>query len=416
MERHTLAAGNVITEAVDTAGGQFPVGNWGVGVNTQSSPSAVVRRNLIFKALSATASGVAGIQLFNNGATFSGVVEHNVVYNWRNALLVNTPGNGPGSVIVRNNQFHTLSDTGAGDQRSATVQSAMSYRDNTYSAGTRTGTANRISSFQTLSQWNTRTGETGAVYALPTGFPDPNRDISGYAWLQGVGATFEDFIAAARAMDKTNWNPAFTAARVNPWLWQGFDTAGPPVALVADYNADALPLSIDVQFSEDVGSSLVPGDLTVLNLQTGQPAAVSALRYSPASAIARLTLAGGPLPDGNYRLVLPAGAVADPSGTPSSAPFVFDFFAFAGDANRDRRIDIADFSTLAANFNTVGPPSRGDADYSGIIDIGDFSILASRFNTQLPAARPAPALAPSSGASIFSSRRLPIVGVIEELD
>jgi hypothetical protein len=102
------------------------------------------------------------------------------------------------------------------------------------------------------------------------------------------------------------------------------------------------------------------------------------------------------LPDGNYRATLLAGAVRDASANPNATASSLDFFVFAGDANRDRRVDISDFSVLASRFNKQGTFSQGDFSYDHKTDIADFSILASKFNQTLPVAR---AMLPGSTAT-----------------
>ena len=57
---------------------------------------------------------------------------------------------------------------------------------------------------------------------------------------------------------------------------------------------------------------------------------------------------------------------------------LFDFLN--GDANRDQRVNLADFNVLAANFGQSGRNfSQGDFTYDGIVNLSDFNILAARF-------------------------------------
>jgi hypothetical protein len=61
--------------------------------------------------------------------------------------------------------------------------------------------------------------------------------------------------------------------------------------------------------------------------------------------------------------------------------------ALPGDANFDGTVNIADFSVVAANFNTTGKWwADGDFDFDASVGIGDFSALAANFNRT--AARP----------------------------
>src|SRR5262245_24030198 len=111
----------------------------------------------------------------------------------------------------------------------------------------------------------------------------------------------------------------------------------------------------------------------------------------------------GALPDGNYRATLNAGSVVDTGGNPLGNSASVDFFVLAADANRDRAVDITDFSILASRFNLPGVFSQGDFDYSGVTDISDFSILASKFNTSLPPAADTPRGTMSRAAAISAT-------------
>jgi hypothetical protein len=64
-------------------------------------------------------------------------------------------------------------------------------------------------------------------------------------------------------------------------------------------------------------------------------------------------------------------------------------YAYGGDANLDRTVDLTDFTLLAANFNQSGKIfSQGNFNYdaSGIVDLTDFTLLAAKFNQMLPGA------------------------------
>jgi hypothetical protein len=147
-------------------------------------------------------------------------------------------------------------------------------------------------------------------------------------------------------------------------------------------------------FSENVAASLTLSDLVLKNLTTDQTIAAGdlVLTYRVSSNSAKLSYSGtsnGALPDGDYELKLSAGSVTDDYGNTNLNDTTFNFFALAGDATRDRNVNIEDFSALAANFNSPGTFSLGDFNYNGTTEISDFSILAAGFNTGLAAARPA---------------------------
>ena len=160
----------------------------------------------------------------------------------------------------------------------------------------------------------------------------------------------------------------------------------PPVVLGAEFPFEAFPHRLNLRFSENVQPSLVAGDLVLENLTTGQTINPGdfAVGYDGVTNTASFIFTPGALPDGNYRATLPVGTVTDVTGNPVAGAIVFDFFVLAGDANRDRMVNIGDFSIVASRYNLPGTFSQGDFNYSGTVEIGDFSILASRYNASLP--------------------------------
>src|SRR5436190_8031161 len=58
----------------------------------------------------------------------------------------------------------------------------------------------------------------------------------------------------------------------------------------------------------------------------------------------------------------------------------------AGDSNLDAKVDLTDFTALAANFNgTAKHWAQGDFNYDTKVDLTDFTFLASNFNKTLAA-------------------------------
>ena len=171
--------------------------------------------------------------------------------------------------------------------------------------------------------------------------------------------------------------------------------AGPtdttPPAVVSSSFAYETEQRVDVRFSEPVGPSVAASDLTVRNLTTGQtvPAGNVAVTYVASSDTARFRFVGLPgntLADGNYRATLPAGSVRDAAGNAMANDATLDFFVLAGDFNRDRSVNLGDFTTLSNNFGQGGRTySQGDANYDGQVNLADFTILSNRFGRSLPA-------------------------------
>ena len=159
----------------------------------------------------------------------------------------------------------------------------------------------------------------------------------------------------------------------------------------------AAPHTLRFEFSRDVSPSLAREDLQLDNLTTGSRVESSAmlLQQHPGNA-ATFTfpgLPGGFLPNGNYRATLLATAVTDSAGTPLAQDHVIEFFVLNGDINRDRKVDSADFVTLASNFGKTGMTyAQGDLNGNGRVDSGDFVLLAANFGRTVPAP---PAAAPA---------------------
>lgn len=170
--------------------------------------------------------------------------------------------------------------------------------------------------------------------------------------------------------------------RVAPFADPRFDpdSAGPRVEM--RFDVDLLP------------SSLSASDLVLKNLTTGQVVPVGSLAtvaYDPATRVASWTFAAA-LPDGNYRATFPASSVLDTGGNPALwADLNFDFYALAGDANRDRRVDLTDLNILSSNWQGVGKTfSQGDFNYDGKVDHSDLAILSTNWQKQFSATDIAP--------------------------
>lgn len=108
--------------------------------------------------------------------------------------------------------------------------------------------------------------------------------------------------------------------------------------------------------------------------------------------------------DGNYRIIVEAGAFTDQSGNTLTTAFNADFFILSGDANRDRRIDAVDLSILSANWQGSGKTFvDGDFNFDGKVDISDLYIVASKWQQTL-----APPALPAVLISTTPPRRTPV--------
>lgn len=182
------------------------------------------------------------------------------------------------------------------------------------------------------------------------------------------------------------------------------------------FEHDAAPVTYYFQFSRNVQASLSLDDLIVQNLTTGQviPSSQLSLAFEPAVNTATLQFPGygtpfGTIPDGNYRVTVLAAGIEDQFGIPMTQDYVGEFFSLAGDANRDRTVNIADFSALAANFQGEDRTwAQGDFTLDGAVSIADFAILAANFNKTLPPPPAARVGAPARAVGLLSLHAPPL--------
>jgi hypothetical protein len=216
----------------------------------------------------------------------------------------------------------------------------------------------------------------------------------------------------------------YTFDNAQPLSYSGFESVKidnvAPVVLKSFFAVDPLQ-TISFMFSEDVSFLLGLDGLTLTNLETGKSPATGglSLNYDAASNTATFSFTKDFLPDGNYRARLHAG-LPDLFGNLLASDTVVDFFVFAGDINRDRKVEFTDLVVLAQNYGTVKQTfSKGDFNYDGKVDFEDLVMLAQRYGTSLPApaagpmgatpATTAAALAPtgtSAGAGTSREKRL----------
>jgi probable HAF family extracellular repeat protein len=187
----------------------------------------------------------------------------------------------------------------------------------------------------------------------------------------------------------------------------------PPAAQVlrADFDWRGGAQRLTFQFSGDASGQVSLADLVLQNADTGaavDPAAV-AMSYDRASHTATFTFpgySGGTLPNGNYRATLAPPGVQSASARVVAAGASLEFFVLAGDVNRDRMVNGADFATLAGNFGRTGMTfEQGDLNGDGSINGGDFALLAASFGRTVPAAA-APVALKQSTAQVSAPRVL----------
>jgi ELWxxDGT repeat protein len=187
-------------------------------------------------------------------------------------------------------------------------------------------------------------------------------------------------------------------------LWR--DDRTPPSVLSSGFEFAAHPANVTVQFTENVGASMALSDWRLTDRTTGMDVSnlLQAVTFDSGQEVARLTVVSA-MPDGDYRLTLAAGAVADSAGNATSADASFDFFQLTGDINRDRSVDFNDLAIMAQSYNTAENTwATGDLTGDGMTDFLDLALLAQRYNTALP-----DLIAVSAPASVVNVAPAPVV-------
>jgi len=194
----------------------------------------------------------------------------------------------------------------------------------------------------------------------------------------------------------------------------------PTVPVVTGAQLNINGPTVAFTFSEPIApASVIGGDLQISNLTTGAPA-LAAINATVSPDGLTLTF-GLPtnLADGNYRLRIPAAAVASTTGQPTTAAADLTgatAFFLAGDATRDRQVNLDDFTALASSFGLVNRVfSQGDFNYDAQVTLDDFTILAAQFGKTLAAPSdlpraftrsPIPTATPQADSPKFSTMRI----------
>jgi hypothetical protein len=169
-------------------------------------------------------------------------------------------------------------------------------------------------------------------------------------------------------------------------------TGGPTVTASAFVFDAGSPHRVTFTFSQSVLLSLNASDFSVTDPSGSVPFTFT---YDTVSNTATLNFTAGFLPDGNYTARAIAAGITNGGGQPMAADATLNFFALAGDVNRDRSVNGTDFALLAANFGRSGAGvtyASGDLNGDGSVNGTDFAILAGNFGRTLPAPAAAAAL------------------------
>jgi hypothetical protein len=203
-------------------------------------------------------------------------------------------------------------------------------------------------------------------------------DASGNIWLAGYTSSADFPIGG--------FDPSYNGS-IDAMIAMITDDVTPPSVTAASYLFETAPNSVRLTFSEDISASLTGSDLIVTAVPPGELVNVSDFTHEADTNTATFTI-NTPMPDGNYIATLPAASVNDPAGHALATDYTLPFFVLAGDANRDRIVDITDLGILATNWqHSPRTFSQGDFNYDGVVDITDLGILATNWQASIPAAR-----------------------------
>lgn len=269
-------------------------------------------------------------------------------------------------------------------------------------------------------------GQRREVVSISTSVVDPSNTAKVSLYYDDDGDGLDGVLIASNLTPVSGvvnyaWTPAdaptgptfIYAIADGPGLIPAADYAAAPIT-ITEVRPEVLLKTFEyelrqqvlIEFSQNVGASLSASDIVLTNLPSGVtiPSGSLTVVYDPNLNRAKVGFGAASLPDGNYRLTIAANAIQNSDGETMATPITTDFFVLSGDANRDRQVNIGDFSALASRFNRPATFSQGDFNYSGTVEIGDFAILASKFNTGLPATLSRGAAEPGRWAARAAAR------------
>ncbi|MEL7238540.1 MAG: dockerin type I domain-containing protein, partial [Planctomycetota bacterium] len=179
-----------------------------------------------------------------------------------------------------------------------------------------------------------------------------------------------------------------------------------PSIIESSFDVDASQVTV-IDFSTDVSASFTRDALTLVNVDTGAPVDLTDFIIQSTQLdtgfgpFTRLVInPPAPLPNGNFRFDVDLNVIRNAVGVAGEGVDSLDFFVLAGDANRDRTVNLADFLILRQNFGSGSLFADGDFNYDGDVNLADFLTLRENFNTTLPL--PGALLGVAPGSSVFA--------------
>lgn len=163
------------------------------------------------------------------------------------------------------------------------------------------------------------------------------------------------------------------------------NTVTPPAVTSTSFQIVTWPAVLSFTFDRDVAASLTPDDVVITNLATSLTYTPASFSYDLPSQAARFFVPAD-LPNGNYQAMLAAGKAADSHNIATRSASSLDFFALAGDTNRDRSVDFGDLTALAAAYGTTSANwAQGDFNGDGTVNFFDLTTLSAAYGSTLPA-------------------------------
>ena len=191
-----------------------------IGIDLQDWDGGYVRNNLIVHSDESNSYAIG-----HTGTSRNVTIASNTIYNFKNIgrVIDFDSSRGvevTGSTII-DNLFQIPTLAGYTVMSDYDPLGKWVFSGNKYYTSKDDGARFSIASADmTDSQWATITGDT-STYEQHS-FPDPTRSIETYMASLGETATIDAFIAKARAQDRYNWRPAYTADAVNDYIRAGF--------------------------------------------------------------------------------------------------------------------------------------------------------------------------------------------------
>ena len=352
-------------------------------------------------------SGRTGLQHTANRSTNGTIVPLDTLVGERTdgglSTTFSTAGLAPGTYTFYARSFDTFGSVSSVVQTSVVIPDPVPAAPSTpdLAAGSDAGD----STIDDITNDNTPTFNGTAV---------ANSTVTLFADGVAVGTTIADGVGAFSVTASTiadgtrNFTATATVGALTSVVSSAFavtiDTVAPAVSSTT-YDREVTQ-SLAVTLDDALADRLATSSFTLENLTTSTVVANTMVAVSGGGTVATLDR-DNLLPDGNYRLTLPAANLTDIAGNLLAGPVVFEFRQLAGDANGSGMVDFQDLIVLAQNYNTAGRTfSGGNFNYStdGLVDFADLIILAQNYNTSLAFTTASLTAAPATRQVVASKR------------